>query len=287
MMPDFSKMMQMMGGGKGKSFESSEFEWTDDAKKRVERVPAGFMRNMTMQRVESYAKEQGVSSITLEVAEAGLSQSKAMMGSMMGGGYDDSPTDPNAPDEEKSPTPSSHAPQADAVSDEVPFFVCEMCGYSIKGFAPDECPICLAAKEKFKQVSASNSEGVVTSTSGLVMRWSDDAKERLAKTPEGFMRDMTQWRIEQWARTHGQKEITLELVEEKYQYWNENSQDMQTDLPWDDEAIERVQRIPEFVRPMVQKEVERHAKEGGKERVTAEILAEVRNRWETGEEFHA
>ncbi len=282
MMPDFSKMMSMMSGGKGKGIEDSEFEWTEEAKKRVERVPAGFMRNMTIQRIESYAKDQKVTTITIDIAEAGLSQSKSMMGSMMGGGNDDTPTDPNAPDPEEVVSASSPQEQ----DDDIPYFSCEMCGYSFKGYAPEECPICRAAREKFLRVSGRAREGVITETSGLVMNWTDEAKERLSKTPEGFMQDMTRWRIEHWARTHGKKDITLSLVEEKYEDWNKNSQHMNTSLPWDDDALERVQRIPDFVRPMVQKEIERHTKAAGETRVTAALVAQVRDKWEMGEEFH-
>jgi len=47
-------------------------------------------------------------------------------------------------------------------------------------------------------------------------------------------------------------------------------------LPWSDEALERVQRIPSFVRGVVTARVERFARERGYERVDAEVMAEVR-----------
>ena len=36
----------------------STFEWTDDAAQRVLRVPAGFMRNKTQERIEELARER-------------------------------------------------------------------------------------------------------------------------------------------------------------------------------------------------------------------------------------
>lgn len=33
-----------------------------------------------------------------------------------------------------------------------PFFVCQVCGYTIEGAAPDKCPICGAPQSRFKQV---------------------------------------------------------------------------------------------------------------------------------------
>ena len=33
-----------------------------------------------------------------------------------------------------------------------PFFVCQVCGYTVAGAAPDKCPICQAPQSRFKQV---------------------------------------------------------------------------------------------------------------------------------------
>ena len=33
-----------------------------------------------------------------------------------------------------------------------PYFVCQVCGYTVGGQAPDKCPVCGAPKEKFKKV---------------------------------------------------------------------------------------------------------------------------------------
>jgi rubrerythrin len=33
-----------------------------------------------------------------------------------------------------------------------PYFVCQRCGYTVAGAAPDRCPICGAPREKFEQV---------------------------------------------------------------------------------------------------------------------------------------
>jgi len=34
-----------------------------------------------------------------------------------------------------------------------PYFVCQACGYTVAGEAPDKCPVCGALKIKFKQIS--------------------------------------------------------------------------------------------------------------------------------------
>ena len=281
MMPDFSKMMGMMGGGKGKSFEESDFDWSEDAKKRIERVPAGFMRNMTMKRVEGYAKDKGVKTITLEIAEAGLSESSSMMGSMMGGN--------KKKDGQKKPeTPQTTNDTTEPIADHesTSNYYCEMCGYTVKGFPPAECPICLSAKEKFILITDENRKQRQTATSGRVMRWENEALERLEKIPAGFMRDMTKWRIEMFARSEGHLNITNKVVDGKYEYWKEGAKGVDLKMSWENEALERINRIPDFVRGMVQKEIERQARNKGLDIVTAEFLISTREKWNSGEEFH-
>ena len=35
---------------------------------------------------------------------------------------------------------------------DTPYFVCSVCGYVADGEAPDNCPVCRAAKDKFLEV---------------------------------------------------------------------------------------------------------------------------------------
>jgi hypothetical protein len=57
----------------------STFEWTDDAAQRILRVPAGFMRNKTQERIEELARERAVSSIDLALVEEGIEVGKRIM----------------------------------------------------------------------------------------------------------------------------------------------------------------------------------------------------------------
>jgi nucleotide-binding universal stress UspA family protein len=61
----------------------SPFEWTSDAVQRVFRVPAGFMRNKTQERIEELARERGVAAIDLALVEDGIEFGKKMMAEMM------------------------------------------------------------------------------------------------------------------------------------------------------------------------------------------------------------
>jgi hypothetical protein len=61
----------------------STFEWTADAAQRVLRVPAGFMRNKTQERIEELARERAVSTIDLALVEDGIEIGKKMMAEMI------------------------------------------------------------------------------------------------------------------------------------------------------------------------------------------------------------
>lgn len=50
-----------------------------------------------------------------------------------------------------------------------------------------------------------------------------------------------------------------------------------TEIVWTDGARERLERIPDFVRPMVKRGVEQHARDQGITRITEEVMAEVRS----------
>ena len=57
----------------------STFDWTDDAAQRILRVPAGFMRNKTQERVEGLARERALTAIDLGLVEEGIEIGKKIM----------------------------------------------------------------------------------------------------------------------------------------------------------------------------------------------------------------
>ena len=67
----------------------STFDWTDEAAQRILRVPAGFMRNKTQERVEELAREraaasgEGGAAIDLALVEDGIELGKQMMAEMI------------------------------------------------------------------------------------------------------------------------------------------------------------------------------------------------------------
>ncbi len=57
---------------KPKSMETKELHWQAAAIARLMRVPEGIMRDSSRERIENYAREQGIAEITLEIVEQGL-----------------------------------------------------------------------------------------------------------------------------------------------------------------------------------------------------------------------
>jgi Zn finger protein HypA/HybF involved in hydrogenase expression len=64
---------------------SSPYTWTDDATARLNRVPAGFMRDMTREEVEKVAAAKGVASIDLAVCEEGIGHARETMNEVISG----------------------------------------------------------------------------------------------------------------------------------------------------------------------------------------------------------
>ena len=63
----------------GASLDPASFNWSPEATERLERVPKGFMRDNTQNRVMAYAGNNNIKDITLEVCEAGIAESVKLM----------------------------------------------------------------------------------------------------------------------------------------------------------------------------------------------------------------
>jgi nucleotide-binding universal stress UspA family protein len=64
---------------------ASPYTWTEDATARLDRVPAGFMRDMTREEVERVAAAKNVSVIDLAVCEEGIGHARETMNEVISG----------------------------------------------------------------------------------------------------------------------------------------------------------------------------------------------------------
>jgi nucleotide-binding universal stress UspA family protein len=107
----------------------STFEWTDDAAQRILRVPAGFMRNKTQERIEQLAREraascraeasgEGGAAIDLALVEEGIEVGKRLMAEMIAK-YPSQGKGPGVATPAREPEGSSPAPAAGGYLNEV------------------------------------------------------------------------------------------------------------------------------------------------------------------------
>jgi hypothetical protein len=109
--------------------------------------------------------------------------------------------------------------------------------------------------------------GAVTSE----FTWSADAKEKLDRLPS-FVKPMVQSSVEAFARKQGYRTITLQVMDD-------SKSESSNGITWTPEAEKRLENIPDFIRPMARKEVERVAKERGMATITAQVMDDVKDKF--------
>lgn len=102
------------------------------------------------------------------------------------------------------------------------------------------------------------------------LTWTPDAKERLDRLP-AFVQPMVRSSVEAYARKHGFTKITLQVMDD-----SKNASD---GIAWTSEAEKRLENIPDFIRPMARKEIERLARERGATSITAELMDEAKEKF--------
>lgn len=101
--------------------------------------------------------------------------------------------------------------------------------------------------------------------------WTADAKDKLDRLPS-FVKPMVQGSVEAYARKQGFKTITLQVMDD-------SKNDPPNGMTWSREAEQRLENIPDFIRPMARKEIERIAKERGLATITAQVMDEAREKF--------
>ncbi|MCS6305480.1 MAG: PCP reductase family protein [Nitrospira sp.] len=120
-------------------------------------------------------------------------------------------------------------------------------------------------------LTASGKPGNGTSTSSSEFTWTADAKDKLDRLPV-FVKPMVQASVETYARKHGFKTITLQVMDD-------SKNDSPNGMTWSREAEQRLDNIPDFIRPMARKEIERLAKERGVSTITEQVMDEAKDKF--------
>jgi hypothetical protein len=101
--------------------------------------------------------------------------------------------------------------------------------------------------------------------------WTPDAQEKLDRLPS-FVKPMVQGSVEAFARKQGYKNISLQVMDD-------SKNDSSNGLAWTQDAEHRLDNIPDFIRPMARREIERLAKERGVSTITAEVMDEAKDKF--------
>jgi hypothetical protein len=94
------------------------FTWAPEAVDRLNRVPEGFMRDMTREKIEDFARQHDLPLVTLEVAEKGIEVGRQLMAEMIAG-YSQAKHDAGGGDSHTAEGPGAPAGSA-TILNEVP-----------------------------------------------------------------------------------------------------------------------------------------------------------------------
>lgn len=124
---------------------SNEFTWSQEAIDRLDRVPKGFMRNISRNMTQNLAREQGVTQIDLALIEDALSGARTTMEDVITGKV--SIAELASDTGVTVTTENGGAPHPTLTV----IMVCTVCNNELEGIQPpDECPVCGAPPEDFE-----------------------------------------------------------------------------------------------------------------------------------------
>ncbi len=211
----------------------ASLQWQAAALARLMRVPEGFMRDSSRQRIENYAKNQGLTEISLTTAEAGLAEARETMEEQMTA---TSATQEPVPDSNsrcpfaaagRTDTPGQESSstakvqwerEAEALLNNVPPGFCrDMTRKAAQGIAArnDMSIIKPAFVQQVLQTFQSGSE-----QHRETMPWETAARERIDKAPD-MVRGMLIKEIEDWSQRNGLQRVTEESVNAVKAIWME------------------------------------------------------------------
>jgi nucleotide-binding universal stress UspA family protein len=202
--------------------DGSGLHWEAGALARLARVPEGFMRDATRQRIESHARQQGARTVSLDLAESGIAAARTAMEDKAAAG-DGRPSKcpfSTLAGPRPAPEPVASAPawtmEATARLQSVPEGFCRtMTERALNTLARqgDRQRIDVEFVQAVLGVFENGSRSAATG-----MPWAESARERIERAPE-IVRGMLIKEIEGWARRNGLEEVDEGAVEAVKREW--------------------------------------------------------------------
>tara|TARA_B100001079_G_C16279301_1_gene455787 strand:+ start:272 stop:817 length:546 start_codon:yes stop_codon:yes gene_type:complete len=122
----------------------------------------------------------------------------------------------------------------------------------------------------FSDMLAASGITTGSSASASSLPWSAEATERIERIPS-MIRPMVKRDIEEYAMKNGFSSVTIQVMDD--------AKTNEAGITWSAEAEKRLSRLPEFVRPMAKREIERMAKDKGALEVTVTIMDEAKTKF--------
>lgn len=163
---------------------------------------------------------------------------------------------------------------------------CRARALAVLGDVMAEDPAC--AYQPGTPAQASAPEPTFALPSSFTIQWSEEARARLDRVPS-FVRGMVVKRVEEETIKLGAPAVTPEIMQAvrerampgplsfaKPKAPTTGPQPANR-ISWTEEALNRVENAPDFVRPGIYKLMELRAKERGTQTITSELLSEIRD----------
>lgn len=116
--------------------------------------------------------------------------------------------------------------------------------------------------------------------------WNHEAEVLLSSVPVGFCRDMTRKAAEAIAEKSGVDEIGASFVQQVMDTFQAGSEVSQTEMTWQEEALNRIKKAPDMVRGMLIKEIEGWSQREGLTEVTEQAVDAIKELWAERGVFH-
>src|SRR3989338_6893751 len=121
---------------------------------------------------------------------------------------------------------------------------------------------------------------------GSGTQWSEEAEQLVQGLQAGMSRDMTRNAIVAIAAKNGLTEITADLVRQVLDTFKSGSADAGETMPWDKDARDSLSRVPDMVRGMLIKEVEKWAQHNKLQHIDLATVNTVKQEWQSKGYFH-
>ena len=205
----------------------AEIYWQTTAIARLMRAPEGFMRDAAKRNIESYALDNNIKTISLEVAEKGLEISRLSMEQQVKNGEKPAPKASKCPfagmtleQQETSETMQWKQGSKELLKNVPEGYCRDMTINAMEtiaskmGMSSIDAEFIKSTLETFQKGSAKVVE---------TLDWMQDARGSIANAPD-MVRGMLVHEIETWAKQNDKTQITLEIVETIKGKWSQNKQ---------------------------------------------------------------